>query len=157
LSNQLTEHFSAGPPDRLACQDDCGFGSVREDYAPGFLDFLETLRLIYGRPIHPTSGARCVSHNRAVGGVNRSAHTRAAAGDLSASNGFDRHGLLVASVLAAAVLAGRMELADAISIAAELAAHAGGIGLAKTFVHVDNDVQLPRPSAWGYPPNTHNQ
>lgn len=153
---QLTDHFSAGDPDNLACRDGCGFGSSPEDYATGFLDFLETLRLIYGRPINPTSGARCITHNRAVGGVNLSAHTRAAAADLSASNGYDRHGLLVAYTLALAVVRGRMELADAIELAAELAAHAGGFGIAKTFAHVDIDVHLPRPSAWGYPPNTSN-
>jgi hypothetical protein len=151
---QLTEHFTT---DELECRDECGFGSTPDDYADGFLEFLETLRLIFGRPIHPTSGARCVTHNAAVGGVNSSAHTRAGAGDLAASNGYDRHGILVAYVLALAVIRGKIDLAQAIEIAAELAGHGGGIGIAKTFVHVDNDVHLPRPSAWGYPSNTNYQ
>lgn len=150
---QLTDHFSDA---ELQCSDECGFGSAPDHYANGFLDFLEILRLIFGRPIHPTSGARCPAHNRAVGGVNLSAHTRAAAGDLAASNGYDRYGLLVASVLAQCVIRGWMELDQAIAIAADLAAHGGGFGIAKTFVHVDTDVHLPRPSAWGYKPNTSN-
>lgn len=153
MTIQLTPHFSSA---ELACHCGCGFGSRPEDYAPGFLDLLETVRIVYGRPIHPTSGARCDAHNRAVGGVSLSAHTRGAAVDTGATNGFDRYGLIAADILAFLVLRGRMELADAINAAQELAAHAGGIGIAKTFVHLDNDVHLPRPSAWGYPPNTHN-
>jgi len=150
---QLTDHFST---DELACKCGCGFGTSADDFAPGFLEYLETVRLIYGRPIHPTSGARCTAHNAAVGGVNLSAHTRAAAGDLGASNGYDRSGLMVAHFLAIAVLRGKLPLEKAKEIAAELAAHGGGFGIAKTFVHLDNDVHLPRPSAWGYKPNTSN-
>ena len=150
---QLTAHFTT---DELACRDGCGFGISADDYATGFLDFLETVRLIYGRPIHPNSGARCIDHNRAVGGVSLSAHTRAAAGDLGVENGYDRAGLVVASVLARLVLRGRMELDQAIELAAELAATGGGLGIAKTFIHVDTDVHLPRPSVWSYRPNSQN-
>lgn len=151
MTTKLTDNFT---DDELACQDDCGFGASRDDYADGFLDFLQTLRLIYGRAIYPESGARCIKHNRAVKGVNLSAHTRAGAADLSASNGYDRHCLLVAYVLALAVVRGQMELDAAIALGAELMAHGGGFGIAKNFVHVDTDKHLPRPSAWGYPPNT---
>lgn len=150
---QLTDHFSV---EELACRCGCGFGTRVEDYEPGFLEFLELVRVIFGRPIHPTSGARCTDHNRAVGGVNLSAHTRAAALDATASNGYERHGLLVAYVLALAVRRGRLDLDDAIELASELIAHGGGFGLAKTFAHLDVDVHLPRPSSWGYPPNTTN-
>ena len=150
---QLTDHFTS---EELACKCGCGFGSTPGDYAPDFLEYLEIVRLIYGRPIHPSSGARCHDHNAAVGGVNLSAHTRAAAGDLAASNGYDRSGLAVAHFLAIAVIRGRLELDAAIALAAELAAHGGGFGIAKTFVHLDIDAHLPRPSAWGYKPNTSN-
>jgi hypothetical protein len=150
---QLTPNFTS---DELACKCGCGFGENAGDYAPGFLDFLQLIREILGRALHPTSGARCTAHNSAVGGVPLSAHTRAAASDLSASNGYDRHSIIVAYVLALLVRAGVLTKADAIAAAAELAAHGGGVGIAKSFIHVDTDVHLPRPSSWGYPPNTHN-
>jgi hypothetical protein len=153
VTRHLTDHFT---DTELECRDGCGYGRQAADYAPGFLDYLEVLRTIYGRPIYPTSGARCTDHNRAVGGRPQSAHTRAGALDISADNGYDRHGLAVAHILAVAVTLGRLELADAVTLAEELAHHGGGLGIAKTFVHVDTDHQLPRPSSWGYPPNTNH-
>lgn len=149
----LSPHFA---DHELACNCGCGFGICAGDYAPGFLDFLETLRIILDRPVNPTSGARCYAHNRAVGGVPLSAHTRGAAADIAAMNGYDRHTLIVAYVLAHLVRIGRIELDDAIYSAADLAGRSGGVGIAKNFIHVDIDAHLPRPSSWGYPPNTHN-
>jgi len=47
---------------------------------------LEPLRIAYGKPINVTSGYRSDKLNRAVGGVNGSAHLRGDAADLTASD-----------------------------------------------------------------------
>lgn len=151
---KLTKNFTVA---ELACQCECGFGTSPDDYAPGFLDFLQLVRDIYARPMNPTSCARCSDHNRAVGGVNQSAHLRAAAIDVGAGNGFDRHMISAAFLLALVVKAGEMTREEAIEILAKIAEiGVGGLGLAKGFVHFDIDTFLPRPSAWGYPPKRRN-
>lgn len=43
---------------------------------------LETLREVVGRPIKVTSGYRCSEHNRKVGGVTDSFHTKGLAADI---------------------------------------------------------------------------
>ena len=53
---------------------------------------LDPLRAAYGKPITVTSGYRCEKLNKAVGGVNGSAHLRGDAADLRAADmpGFKR-------------------------------------------------------------------
>ena len=55
-------------------------------------NLLEPMRIAYGKPITVTSGYRCEKLNKAVGGVNGSAHLRGDAADLTASDmaGFKR-------------------------------------------------------------------
>ena len=43
---------------------------------------LDPLRLLYGKPIKVSSGFRCPTLNKAVGGVSNSHHTRGEAADL---------------------------------------------------------------------------
>lgn len=147
--DRLTKDFKVS---ELACSDGCGFGTKPEDYADGFLDFLQLVRDIYGRPIYVTSGARCANQNRIDGGVTLSAHKRGAAIDAGAANGYDRHCLMVAYVLALAVTAGEISKDKAIMIARTIERTGGGFGVARGFCHLDTDVHLPRPSSWGYPP-----
>ena len=52
--------------------------------SPELLSMLEFMRGEWGGPLVLTSGYRCPSHNRAVGGVERSLHTRGEAADISA-------------------------------------------------------------------------
>ncbi|GGB57131.1 MULTISPECIES: D-Ala-D-Ala carboxypeptidase family metallohydrolase [Henriciella] len=90
-----------------------------------FLDALETLRAaMRGSPLIITSGHRCAGWNAAVGGAPLSQHKRIAA-DIALA-GHDRFALLRA------------------------AGQAGftGLGLARTFLHVD---RRARPTRWYYP------
>ncbi len=91
MSKQLTPHFT---DTELACRCGCGLGPSQE-----LLDFLEAVRLIYGRPIHIASGVRCVDHNRDVGGAPDSAHPRCTAVDPSDPGGEDLLDLIAAIVV----------------------------------------------------------
>ena len=51
---------------------------------PRLLERLEALRAAWGRPIVITSGYRCDSRNKAVGGAIRSLHLRGMAADIAA-------------------------------------------------------------------------
>ncbi len=88
MSKQLTPHFTVS---ELACRCGCGMLPTQE-----LLDFLEAVRLIYGRPIHIASGARCEAHNQDVGGAPDSAHTRGTAVDPAAPMGEDLLDLIAA-------------------------------------------------------------
>lgn len=46
------------------------------------LEILEKIRAYYGKPITITSGQRCSTYNRQVGGVSNSAHRKAKAADI---------------------------------------------------------------------------
>lgn len=48
--------------------------------------YLDALRLAYGAPIVITSGWRCLSHNRIVGGAAKSDHLSGIAADISAAD-----------------------------------------------------------------------
>jgi uncharacterized protein YcbK (DUF882 family) len=52
---------------------------------PKLLKLLEELRVKWGSPIIITSGYRCASHNRYVGGASGSLHLSGMAADISAS------------------------------------------------------------------------
>jgi len=74
---QLSEHFHAN---EFACNH-CG------RLAPGgvpalLVQILERVRGHFGRPVRVTSGYRCPTHNRNVGGATRSQHLRGTAADI---------------------------------------------------------------------------
>jgi len=85
---------------------------------PRLVDVLQTLRESLGRPLPLTSGFRCKTYNRVVGGRIRSQHTRGMAADI-----------------ACASLAQVEELAAA----AQKLPAVGGLGKypARLFVHID--------------------
>ncbi len=90
MSEKLTPHFT----DReLACRCGCGLLPTQQ-----LLDALEAVRLIYGRPIHIVSGARCEAHNRDVGGSPGSAHITGQAVDLAPPTGADLMDLVSAFI-----------------------------------------------------------
>ncbi len=107
----------------LACR--CGGRFCDGEYwhDPVFLDGLEAMRAALGQPLQVNSGHRCGQWNAAVGGAPLSRHKQVAA-DL-ALPGHDRF-----AVLDAAKRAGF-----------------GGLGLARTFLHVD---RRARPAVWFY-------
>jgi len=122
---RLSDHFTT---DEFACRCGCGFGHREGDVSLALIDTLEEIRELIGRPIKIASGCRCEEHNRDCGGVENSAHLRGAAADIVVYGGEDRY-----LVIGAAYEVG-----------------AFGIGVARSFVHVDVDVVLPRPAAWTY-------
>lgn len=89
----------------------CGCGMLP---TPQFMGRLETLRIRYGKPIQITSGARCPVYNVKVGGSANSKHTIGEAADILC----DSHSKYILTKLA-------IELGF------------GGIGIAKTFIHLD--------------------
>ncbi|WP_300393525.1 D-Ala-D-Ala carboxypeptidase family metallohydrolase [Henriciella sp.] len=114
-------HFSVA---ELACR--CGGRFCGGEYwhAPGFLDGLETVRAKVRAPLIINSGHRCAGWNAAVGGAPLSQHKTIAA-DIRLA-GHDRF-----TLLAAAEQAGFT-----------------GLGLARSFLHID---RRARPARWFYP------
>ena len=113
-------HFS---PRELACR--CGGHYCAGEYwhDEGFLDALEALRAALGRPLIVNSGHRCGQWNVSVGGAPHSMH-RTIAVDLALA-GHDRFALLAA--------------AERLGFT--------GIGLARTFIHLD---RRAAPARWYY-------
>ena len=120
----LSTHFSAS---EFACSCGCGYGTRPGDVSTELLHLLESMRDEYG-PIRINSGCRCTSWNNSVHGAARSAHCRGMAADIHCAGGTNRRKLMDLAVMN----------------------YAAGIGIAKTFVHVDVCDVLPRPSAWSY-------
>lgn len=113
-------HFSLG---ELACRCAGRFCAGEYWHAPEFLDALEGMRVAVGAPLVLTSGHRCPQWNAAVGGAPRSRHKTLAV-DISLT-GHDRE------VLKAAALRNGFT----------------GLGLARSFLHVD---RRARPTTWYY-------
>lgn len=125
---QLSPHFTA---EEFACRCGCGLGLQPGDVSPDLLELLEQVRaLAGGLPLRITSGLRCAAHNAAVGGVERSTHCRGLAADISCRGGLRRWQLVCAAA----------------------AAGAQGIGLGRTYIHLDvaRGPENGRPAAWGY-------
>ena len=118
---KLSEHFSSS---EFRCRCGCGL----EEVDAGLLTVLEAVRNATGLPVIINSGRRCNGHNREVGGKPNSAHLRGTAADVSVRDAGHRFAL----------------------VAAAITAGANGVGVGKTFVHIDVDADLPRPAIWGY-------
>lgn len=114
-------HFT---PQELACR--CGGRGCRGAYwhDAAFLDALEALRKEMGRPLKINSGHRCAIWNAVVGGVPGSQHRRIAV-DI-ALKGHDGRALVAAAERCGFT----------------------GIGIAKTFIHLD---RRETPARWTYP------
>jgi uncharacterized protein YcbK (DUF882 family) len=101
-----------------ACRCGCGFLVVD----PETVRLAEAVRKVVGRPLVPTSVCRCRKHNALEGGKPNSRHLVGGAIDIRAFTDSERFEL----------------------VAAGAQCGAGGIGIAKTFVHLD-----PRPRSEG--------
>ena len=97
-----------------------------------FLKMLKKAEKHAGFKFKYSSWFRTKSHNKIVGGVENSAHTKGMAVDIKASS---------------------IKQRDAIVAAARKAGFKR-IGIATTFVHLDNDLSKPLYVAWGYPKGT---
>jgi uncharacterized protein YcbK (DUF882 family) len=110
---KLSDHFNSN---EFACHCGCGDSAVSDK----LVNVLEIIRTAVGRPLSVVSGKRCEKHNRAVGGVKNSQHKLGMAADIKVSGLTPR------------------QVHDAIEkLHHEGVAHIGGLGLYKTFVHVD--------------------
>lgn len=83
---------------------------------PELVDFLNQLRLRFGKALVVTSGYRSPEHNKAVGGVANSYHTQGLAADIRPEDQKDLPTL--------------WELCRRLNVT-------GGVGIYDTFVHVD--------------------
>lgn len=114
-------HFS---PAEFACKCGCGVGMEKMD--PAFLTMLDEARHLAGVPFVLSSACRCPKHNKAVGGVDDSAHVRGHAVDIRCVDSHSRFAILQALL---EVGFRRIELAP-------------------TWIHVDNDPDKPRDVAF---------
>lgn len=89
------------------------------DPDPEFMALLEALRELWGKPLVITSGVRCEVHNTHVGGSPKSMHLDGKAADLRISSAQEGYEL--------ATLADKLQF--------------GGIGLYKSWVHVDTGLR----------------
>ena len=102
----------------------CTYGFPQMDET--LLKQLDTARHHAATPFVITSPVRCPDHNRKVGGVDDSSHTKGHAVDIAVRNSHARFRILKALI------------------------HAGfeRIGIYPSFIHVDNDPDLPPEVCW---------
>ena len=108
----------------IECRCGCGFKGVQ----PPFLYKMNDLRHYFGSPIHPTSFCRCAGHNAKVGGSVTSSHPKGWACDILIPSELGKYKLLIA--------AGKVGFR--------------GIGIGKTFIHLDDDPNKPGSRIWLY-------
>ena len=113
--DRLSQHFARH---ELICRCGCGLYIHR----PQLIDLAEKVRcLILQSPMYVNSGTRCVSHNARVGGSPTSKHLQGLAMDFYCKT---LSPTAIYNAIIAYYIQGRLP---------EL----GGMGLYKTFVHID--------------------
>ena len=110
------------------CRCGCGRGGSRGDMHLDFLVMLAAARKLAGCSFNIISGFRCPSHNKDVGGSADSAHIYGMAADIHCVNSNKRF-RIIKSLLDVGFTR---------------------IGVARTYVHVDNDNTKPHLSIWDY-------
>jgi len=96
---------------------------------PALLSKLNQARKYAAIPFHINSGYRTPQHNKLVGGVPGSAHTKGMAVDIRANTPEEYK-----TILTALIRAGFKR-----------------IGLGRKFIHADIDYSKPTPAVWTYP------
>ena len=120
-------HFS---PVEFRCKCGCGAGMEKMD--ADLLQRLDEARDLAGIPFPLSSAYRCPKHNKAVGGVPTSSHTRGYAVDIRCVDSHSRFVMLQAL----------------------LEAGFRRVELAPTWIHVDNDPDKPRRNRPGFMPSS---
>lgn len=105
----------------------CPHGS-REKISVDLVRSLERLEIRIGHELSYTSGYRCEDCNRKAGGVEHSAHLRGCGVDVSCLSGFERMWIVTSAL--------------------EVGFRRVGVG--KTIVHLDIDLQNPQDVMWVY-------
>ena len=93
-----------------------------------FLNMLDLARELADTPFKITSGVRSEAHNKKVGGVSNSSHILGYAADVACNDSVSRYKIITAL----------------------LKAGFDRIGIAKTFIHVDNDPDKATGVIWTY-------
>lgn len=109
---QLSDHFSSY---EFACHCGCGDKEVN----PLLIRLLENIRAEVKAPVKILSGRRCPKHNKAVGGKPQSRHLWGDAADIQVVGLSPAHLHTVLNLLHARGI------------------RIGGMGIYKTFIHVD--------------------
>ena len=120
---RLSKNFTS---EEFACKCGCGYDTPN----PELIRMLQAARDLYGKPMHITSGCRCVKHNRNVGGAANSAHISGMAADIATPTGAARYEIINA------LMASRINRI--------------GINFKKNFVHADVDESKPHPTIFSY-------
>jgi len=111
-------------PKEIRCKCGCGFITT---ITPFFLK-VNTLRGIVGSPLRVNSWCRCHNHNKAIGSTVTSSHPKGLATDLDTPTAYIRYRILLA--------AGEVGFR--------------GIGVAMSFIHLDDDPDKPPKRFWIY-------
>lgn len=115
LNEQITPHFKRR---ELQCKCGCGLCEPTVE----FLELIEHVREILDVPMYVHSACRCRRHNAIVGGSPNSKHMSGQALDFDCGNRLSP--VAIYNILLAKYIHGELS---------EL----GGMGLYKTFVHID--------------------
>lgn len=79
----LSEHVSKSfKRKEFACKDGCGLGLGDGDINPELIEVIQDVRDHFGEPVVISSGLRCQTHNKRVGGAPKSQHLLGTAADL---------------------------------------------------------------------------
>lgn len=116
-------------PEEFFCKCGCGLRDIDQE----LVTKLDVARGRFGRPMVISSGCRCSTHNAAVGGKLDSAHLAGPdllchAADVKCLDSRTRYDLFLVF----------------------LSLNFKRIGIAKTFIHVDNARHLPQDMLWPY-------
>ncbi len=111
----------------------------RSNMSSFFLEMLNHARGLSEIPFSINSGYRTPEHNRSVGGVSNSSHTRGWAADISCVGSARRAKMIIAMVI--------LSLYSGLK---RLRAPVIRIGIAKTYLHWDLDPTQPSPRIWLY-------
>ena len=121
MREKWTDHFYK---DETVCPCGCGKNDMSQEY----MDWLETVRVEAGIPFFLNSAFRCPQHNSDTGGVEDSEHCHGTAVDVKVNGGLQRFVITKAAMKLGVF----------------------GLGVAKTFIHLDRGKVKPRPMVWSY-------
>ena len=118
----MSKYFTASEFKR--CSPSCSI----KDMDAGFLDLLDRVRERAGIPLVLNCAYRSREWDKAKGRTGNSAHTRGKAVDIRCTTSANRYKIVFAA----------------------LACGIRRIGIAKTYIHLDNDGTLPQGVIWDY-------
>lgn len=110
--------------EEFSCRCGCGLNNI----SPELVATLDKIREAAGIALRITSGSRCETHNKAVGGKSDSAHLKGLAADIAIGGSNERY--LVATCAAASGIK--------------------RLGIGTSLIHLDIDRDKPQEVCWLY-------